>query len=441
MMDAGSSGTRLYVYEYAYSPSGLEISPARWPSGKQFSAKTSPGLASLEATIPVVAAYLEPLLQQAATFLPPEYHNHTSIYLKATGGMRLLAHPKKMLNAVRAVLGDAAFCPFRFSQKNHASIISGEHEGMYAWLTVNHLLGHLYSPKHSQSAVVMDLGGASTQIAFEPEEIPLASHYSVSTHSIRHEIYTHSYLRFGMDEARRRLFAEQMNDDHEGIVEDPCGWKGYNTTLTSLEGKTLLIQGTGSFERCHHQIEDYLLGLHTFCPAEPCGINGVYQAPIPPTSPIYAISAFAFTAQFFSCTGHSNISCLLDNASTLCSQSNWQTIQTRYPDVPKAFLPGYCFGAAYVAQVLVSGYGVGVEKGVYFGNGMEDGTEISWTLGAAIYEIGARREGEGAGGGGGGGGCLQGKESASMRSDGRRGFHPSWLLGVVFWVVVLVVRL
>ena len=132
MIDAGSSGTRLYVYEYAKPKQPnvpLQIFPSRHPSGKQFSAKRAPGIATIEPTFLAVTAYLGPLIQEAAAFLDPSMHNTTHIYLKATGGMRLLQNPRKMLNAVRGVLGDKSVSPFRFEERNHAGIISGEHEG------------------------------------------------------------------------------------------------------------------------------------------------------------------------------------------------------------------------------------------------------------------------------------------------------------------------
>ncbi|KAJ3041020.1 hypothetical protein HK097_002403 [Rhizophlyctis rosea] len=431
MIDAGSSGTRLYIYEY-FKPSEpnlpLSIHPSRHPSGKQFSAKRVPGIATIEPTFLAVSAYLGPLIQEAAAFLDSSMHNDTNIYLKATGGMRLLPNPRKMLNAVRGVLGDKAVSPFRFEERNHAGIISGEHEGLYAWLTVNHLLGHLYSPKAAKPAVVLDLGGASTQIAFEPDEIPLSSHYSVTTSSVRHEIYTHSYLRFGVEEARKRLYASQIAqmDVHAEMMEDPCAWKGYNTTYTSSTGTVYHVHGTGHFEKCHKQIGDSLLGLHTFCPAEPCGINGVYQAPIPPHAPIYAISAFAFTAEFFECGSKSNLTCLLDNASNVCGTSTWSEVQQRYPKVPRIFLPGYCFGAAYMAQVLHQGYEIDDDRSINFGNFMEDGTEISWTLGAAIYEISVKVEESS------GGQC----EQAGMVSGAGKFAGNSWSVLVLVAVFV-----
>ncbi|KAJ3284482.1 hypothetical protein HK104_009893, partial [Borealophlyctis nickersoniae] len=372
MVDAGSTGTRLYVYTFSLSPSNnLVVSPALTPSGSQFVIKTSPGISDVPPTLDGVSSHLGPLVQQAAAFVPAEKHAETNIYVKATGGMRLLPNATVMVEAVRTYLGDPTRSPFRFKERNQVAIISGEHEGLYAWLAINYMLGHFDDPSQIASAVALDLGGASTQIAFEPAEIPIGHHYSVRVNNVRHEIYTHSYLRFGVNEARKRLYKLQVESASTKVVEDPCGWRGHTFSLETEDGTMVEVKGTGRFEECLQVIQDRLLGLDTFCPAEPCGLNGIYQAPIPPTSRIYAVSSFAYTASFFNCSGPSTLTCLLSSASSLCDTLPWSDAPPRFPTTPRAFLPGYCFGAAYAAQLVNKGFGVDLEREIVFRN--EDG--------------------------------------------------------------------
>ena len=49
-------------------------------------------------------------------------------------------------------------------------IMDGEDEGMYAWITANYLLGTIKAsmPPDTPTYAALDLGGASTQIAFDP---------------------------------------------------------------------------------------------------------------------------------------------------------------------------------------------------------------------------------------------------------------------------------
>ncbi len=47
--------------------------------------------------------------------------------------------------------------------------ITGEQEGVYAWLAVNYALGRLGSSTH-ESVGVLDMGGGSAQIAVEVKD-------------------------------------------------------------------------------------------------------------------------------------------------------------------------------------------------------------------------------------------------------------------------------
>ena len=85
-------------------------------------------------------------------------------------------------------------------------ILSGEEEGAYGWLAVNSELDGLSDPG-THSVGVLDLGGASMQITFVPE-----ADRSVLQHSFplflqgqQSNLYSASYLQFGLREAQRLL--------------------------------------------------------------------------------------------------------------------------------------------------------------------------------------------------------------------------------------------
>ena len=54
-------------------------------------------------------------------------------------------------------------------------IMNPMEEGLFAWFTVNYLLGSFQPNKHlSKSAASLDLGGGSTQITFAPKTLPVS---------------------------------------------------------------------------------------------------------------------------------------------------------------------------------------------------------------------------------------------------------------------------
>jgi apyrase len=88
----------------------------------------------------------------------------TSISLRATAGLRLLpgGQADALLAAVRKLL---ARYPFIMSGEDAVSIMDGAHEGAFAWLTLNYLLGRLGGGPEATVAAI-DLGGGSVQEAF-----------------------------------------------------------------------------------------------------------------------------------------------------------------------------------------------------------------------------------------------------------------------------------
>ncbi len=94
--------------------------------------------------------------------------------------------------------------------------MDGSEEGVYAWITANYLLGTLSSSSSTSSPImpyaVLDLGGASTQIVFEPRweqsegRLEEGEHkYDLTFSGKSHVLYQHSYLGYGLMRARRHV--------------------------------------------------------------------------------------------------------------------------------------------------------------------------------------------------------------------------------------------
>jgi len=79
----------------------------------------------------------------------------------------------------------------------------------------------------------MELGGASTQIAFVPEGNILADKFPVLIGGKRYPLYVHSYLYYGQDRVNDRikqLLADQNRNSHEPII-NPCLLRGKNPAI------------------------------------------------------------------------------------------------------------------------------------------------------------------------------------------------------------------
>lgn len=138
VLDAGSTGTRAHVFTYAATTRSSSYAAMQLPEPKL---KTSPGLSSFAREPAGAVASLAPLLQFAASHVPPHLRSSTPVLLMATAGLRLLpdTEAQALLNACRGVLAASGFA-FR---REWASIISGADEGLFAWVAANYASGAL----------------------------------------------------------------------------------------------------------------------------------------------------------------------------------------------------------------------------------------------------------------------------------------------------------
>jgi guanosine-diphosphatase len=152
----------------------------------------------------------------------------------------------------------------------------------------------------------MDLGGASTQIVFEPTFAPSSlvklapgDHvYDLEFAGTKHVLYQHSHLGYGLMQARRAVHnlvafwhvwgsapkgkvIEWETLSKKDRIHNPCMHKG-ETKVVTLDppGRTeveITMVGTGGgFEACRRVVE-VMLAKDAVCEKEPCAFAGVYQ--------------------------------------------------------------------------------------------------------------------------------------------------------------------
>ena len=90
-------------------------------------------------------------------------------------------------------------------------IITGEEEGLFGWIAVNYLMDG-FGPSNSDRSTYgfLDMGGASTQIAFEPgpEEQEKAQNLVevrlrlIGGEEISHKVFVTTWLGYGTNQAR-----------------------------------------------------------------------------------------------------------------------------------------------------------------------------------------------------------------------------------------------
>jgi golgi apyrase len=366
-----------------------------------------------------VASYLAPLLGHAREHIPPSLHKETPIFLLATAGMRLLPFAQQI-----AVLNAACdFIRFHSNFRVDASddlghcgssirIISGEEEGLFGWIAVNYLMDQFKAPSDERTTYgFLDMGGASTQIAFEPSADERAKTKNlidvrlrlIGGEEIHHQVFVTTWLGYGTNQARERYLARALEQNESTHIDgnvgdgnpvpDPCLPRSLQLREDSVypghndphDKKEHLFVGTGSFEQCLDDIAP-LLNKDAPCPDVPCLFNGIHVPQINfSASHFIGVSEYWYSSEHvFGLGGAYNFEEFERAASEFCSR-DWNDIiknhesmgnqeaedghehighistdskDTAWRSVEIPRLQMQCFKSAWIVNVLHNGIGL-----------------------------------------------------------------------------------
>ncbi|MCD8564187.1 MAG: hypothetical protein LRY53_00650 [Burkholderiaceae bacterium] len=213
VIDAGSSGTRLYLYEYRNEPQGpvmsllLEDEPDKLRGLSTYADK------------PAQAGQGEigPLLDGLETFVKTKGIDPkaVSVSVLATAGMRLVepGAAQRIYDSVRQEIGRRGLVA------REVGTITGQSEGIYAWVDVNYLKGNLRLGQTTDG--IVEIGGASAQVALAVSSPNRHSGFvrRVQIGEQSYDVLSVSYLGLGQNEARRAML-EQIAAD--ALASNPC---------------------------------------------------------------------------------------------------------------------------------------------------------------------------------------------------------------------------
>lgn len=219
VLDAGSSHTSLYIYKW---PAEKENDTGVVHQIEECKVK-GPGISQYAQKLNDIGTYLTECMERARQVIPESKHKETPVYLGATAGMRLLSIENEQLADKVLTMVTESLSRYHFDFQG-ARIISGQEEGAYGWITINYLLGKftqkltwLYLKPNGgdvqETYGALDLGGASTQITFVPQDKNIESpnnalHFRL--YGKDYSVYTHSFLCYGKDQALRQKLAKDI---------------------------------------------------------------------------------------------------------------------------------------------------------------------------------------------------------------------------------------
>ncbi|KAG6000893.1 hypothetical protein E4U21_004931 [Claviceps maximensis] len=395
ILDAGSSGTRIYIYKWKHPTAASEnlssVDSRKLPRVKlKKSKKKHPGIATFANDLTLVGGdHLQPLLDAALNEIPSDKIKTTPIYFLATAGVRFLSKSRQSSLLRHVCVYLKANTKFHISScKEQVQVISGETEGVYGWIAANYLLGALDRPEeHSHGKGhhtygFLDMGGASAQIAFAPNATEAERHATdlkmirlrqLDGSTSEFKIFSATWLGFGANKARSRyvqMLVESYGDTVREIP-DPCTPKGLRTPAVkkvsadeTLNNECTLL-GTGIFHECLKKTY-LLLEKDKPCEEYPCFSDGRHVPAID-----FEINRFLGVSEYWHVThgvfgkegGAYDLPTFQHKVIDFCDRE-WKTIQSEIPNQNKNLdkesreAQDACFKASWLINVLYEGIGI-----------------------------------------------------------------------------------
>jgi apyrase len=347
IVDAGSSGSRVHLFEYdnhSAVPSIKEV----------FTENTKPGLSSYAGNPEAAGASLKQLLTDTADTLNKSHVDLKTVPISvlATAGMRLL--PEDSQAAIYANVTQYIKQNFDFSIKQ-IETIPGKMEGVFGWLDVNYLENNLQNNLPTVGSI--DVGGASTQIAFVTADTKQTDNeVDITFGNQTYHVFAKSFLGLGQDQSLAAM--------NKAPTANACYPLNYDTG----HGK-----GDFNFTTCGDIYAD-MIKKHQ-----------VRETVLPHADQSFVLySAAYYSFNFFDVIKNPEDAVVESRVQSVCHAS-WETLQQEYPKENPQILANYCANETYLEQLFFHNYDLKASQMTI--TNKINGNGIDWTIGALLFQL------------------------------------------------------
>ncbi|XP_022716722.1 probable apyrase 7 isoform X2 [Durio zibethinus] len=430
VLDCGSTGTRVYVYQASIDhkndgslpivmkslTEGLSRKPSS-QSGRAYDRmETEPGFHKLVHNKSGLKAAINPLISWAEKQIPKHAHKTTSLFLYTTAGVRRLpsADSKWLLENAWSIL---KYSPF-VCRREWVKIISGTEEAYFAWTALNYRTGMLGAIPKKATFGALDLGGSSLQVTFENEHRQHnETNLNLRIGVVKHHLSAYSLSGYGLNDAFDKSVVHLLRRLPDGsntnlvngkiAIKHPCLHSGYKEQYICSQcaskdqeigspvvggkfldkgrkaGISLQLIGAPNWEQCS-AIAKVAVNLSEWsnlypgidCDLQPCALSDSLPHPY---GQFYAMSGFFVVYRFFNLSSDAALDDVLEKGRDFCEKT-WEVAKNSV--APQPFIEQYCFRAPYIVSLLREGLHI-TDSQLAVGSG-----SITWTMGVALLEAG-----------------------------------------------------
>lgn len=429
VLDCGSTGTRVYVYQASINhkksgslpillksiPEDLQSKPSS-QSGRAYNRmETEPGFDKLVHNVSGLRQAIRPLLSWAEKQIPKHAHKTTSVFLYATAGVRRLPTSDSdwLLKNAWSIMKNSSF----LCRREWIKIISGMEEAYYGWIALNHYARVLGARPKKETFGALDLGGSSLQVTFESTDYHNNdTSLDLRIGSLNHHLSAYSLAGYGLNDAfdksvvhllkKSPQFSKANLVKGKAVIRHPCLQSGYKEKYICSQcrsafqadgrpnrrkvlgkggksGIPVQLIGAPKWEECSalakttvnlSEWSDKNPGID--CDLHPCALQNNLPRPY---GHFYAMSGFYVVYRFFNLSADAALDDVLEKGREFCERT-WDVAKKSVP--PQPFIEQYCFRAPYIVLLLREGLHI-TDRQVNIGSG-----GITWTTGVALLEAG-----------------------------------------------------
>jgi len=395
VMDAGSSGTRAFLFEIIPGPYPVitEIASHKAIEGDEGLDDFLNGIGGVGRNLgpaDVGKAVIGPLLDAVEPKLKAlgVKDGDVVVDLLATAGMRSVLKPigtHEPSEVDAYYQGIRSFITTKGFKAGEVRTTDGSaEEGLWTWIDLNNRYRDVFR-SDKQPVGVVEVGGSSMQVSYPTTAAadPAKNIYPVSINGKTFSVFDRTYIGLGQDDARKSMRLQSPPDDG-GARCFPSGLKVEQESGDMIAGKLVTIKSTAAFKA-----DDCIASFGTIIEGRLSALgNPQVETSL---SPFYGISAVRFAFEEMNATAQlPNPQTLSEAIKAKCvaegSVSNFK--------ISKKFGQRGCASASYIYALLYGKTGLFHDKPESFKTTVSEKVSvdgkpagsISWTTGYLLQK-------------------------------------------------------
>ena len=384
VIDAGSSGSRIALYEEGPQPLGspnrlMEEKPKVLPLSDFESNPTEAGPAGIGPLLDALDAYLVANNIEKSS---------VSVSALATAGLRNVE--QRDAAAAAAIMGAVtAYIPTRGYAVGEVAIMSGQREALYAWLDANASDGTLADGDNTIG--IIEIGGASAQVAFASPTPGGRGVEAVQVGPLTFNVVALSYLGLGQNDAR--MYMRELG--RKGAECFPNNAPKKAPLVYEAKSTTPLKATAANFNtvKCQRAYDSVIktAGASVLNKANNDRIRPTEIRTLPGYSnaKFKGVSSITYNMNTLKLKPGRALGTRFQKAiTTTCTGKNaWTKVSALYRDPQDSFAEGLCPNSQYTHQFTYGDQGVRVPQKRITVDTMLTKDQPSWSKGFALTQL------------------------------------------------------